>query len=134
MKDISEVWERLGGEAGGASEAILALVDAFYEGVPSDPHLGPMYPKDDLVGAKERLALFLLQRFGGPALYAEKRGHPRLGMRHSPFSIGPAARDAWLARMRHALDATPALAPVRAELDAFFEGVAVFLQNQPTDA
>ena len=133
MTDISEVWVRLGGESGGASDAISALVDRFYEGVPADPHLGPMYPPDDLDGAKERLALFLIQRLGGPATYAERRGHPRLGMRHAPFSIGPAARDAWLARMNAALESTPAVAPVKIVLAAFFEGVAVFLQNQQTD-
>jgi hemoglobin len=127
VQDISEVWATL---SENQETAIRALVAHFYAGVPADPYLGPMYPKSDLTGAQERLALFLIQRFGGPATYSEQRGHPRLRMRHAEFAITPAARDAWLARMEAALDATPTLAPVRTELSAFFEEVAVFLQNR----
>ena len=48
--------------------------------------------------------MFLEQYWGGPATYSEQRGHPRLRMRHAPFVIGEVERDAWLARMRAALD------------------------------
>jgi hemoglobin len=127
VQDISEVWAALGENQ---EEAIRALVARFYEGVPTDPHLGPMYPIGDMEGARERLALFLIQRLGGPQTYSEQRGHPRLRMRHAEFAITPAARDAWIARMEAALDATPALTPVRTELSKFFEEVAIFLQNR----
>jgi hemoglobin len=59
------------------------LADAFYRQVPSDDILGPMYPAHDLEGAKQRLRDFLIGRFGGPQVYIEQRGHPRLRIRHA---------------------------------------------------
>ena len=56
------------------------LVAAFYRQVANDDILGPIYPKDDLAGAEERLRGFLIYRFGGPETYLEQRGHPRLRM------------------------------------------------------
>ncbi|WP_395094938.1 globin [Armatimonas sp.] len=127
-------WEKLGGTDGGAPEAFAALVDAFYDGVAEDALLRPMYPaQSDLKEERENLALFLIQYFGGPALYAHKRGHPRLRMRHQPFKIGPAARDVWLKHMEAAIVATPAVAPVTSALRAYFIEVAHFLQNSDTD-
>ena len=54
------------------------LVAAFYRRVPGDDILGPMYPESDMAGAEERLRGFLIQRFGGPDDYSQRRGHPRL--------------------------------------------------------
>ncbi len=88
----------------GGEETFRRLVDAFYAGVAEDAVLRPLYPEDDLDAAAERLRLFLMQYWGGPGTYSEQRGHPRLRMRHAGFAIGVAARDAWLARMRAALD------------------------------
>jgi hemoglobin len=89
----------VGGEA-----TFTALVKRFYEGVAADPMLRAIYPEDDLSAAEERLRLFLIQYWGGPSTYSAQRGHPRLRMRHAPFPIGTAARDAWLRHMRDALD------------------------------
>lgn len=128
------VWDTLGGMDGGAPEAFAALVDRFYEGVVTDPILRPMYPAEsDLAEEREHLALFLIQYFGGPAVYAMKRGHPRLRMRHAPFAIGPAARDAWLGHMETALTETPAITPVVGVLRQYFIDAAKFLQNQEHD-
>jgi hemoglobin len=82
----------------------VRLVHRFYEGVAADPKLRPMYPEADLAGAEERLRMFLVQYWGGPRDYTEKRGHPRLRMRHVPFAVTPDARDRWLGHMRDALD------------------------------
>jgi hemoglobin len=124
------VYDRIGGDDGGP-EAFAALVDAFYDRVEDDPVLRPMYPDDEgMAEAREKLALFLMQFFGGPALYAEKRGHPRLRMRHVPFAIGPAERDAWLRHMNAAIDSVPALAPVADTLRSYFKDAANFLQNR----
>ena len=79
------------------------LVERFYRGVAADPQLRPLYP-DDLTGPKRHLALFLGQYWGGPTTYSDERGHPRLRMRHAPFVIGEAERDAWLRHMAAALD------------------------------
>ena len=128
------VWDQLGGTDGGAPEIFAALVDRFYDGVAKDTLLRPMYPPEsDLHEERENLALFLIQYFGGPALYAVKRGHPRLRMRHQPFKIGPAARDAWLRHMEAALVATEVVAPVAPALREYFIEVAHFLQNSDTD-
>lgn len=89
----------------GGMPTIAKIVDRFYEGVASDPLLRPMYPEEDLGPAKERLTLFLAQYWGGPTTYSENRGHPRLRMRHAPFKVNPAARDAWLTHFREGLDA-----------------------------
>ena len=90
-------------DAAGGMAFFEALVGRFYEGVEADPVLRPIYPEADLAGARHRLTLFLAQYWGGPTTYDAERGHPRLRMRHAPFAIGPAERDAWLARMREAV-------------------------------
>jgi len=79
------------------------LVDRFYAGVVVDPLLAPLYPPDDIDGARQRLTLFLIQYWGGPTTYSDERGHPRLRMRHGPFAIGEAQRDAWLLHMAAAV-------------------------------
>ncbi len=96
----------------GGHDTFVALVDRFYEGVVADPVLAPLYPPDDIDGARERLTLFLEQYWGGPSTYSRTRGHPRLRMRHAGFHIGPAARDAWIAHMGEAL-ASLRLAPLQ---------------------
>jgi hemoglobin len=91
-------------EAVGGEETFRRLVHRFYEGVAADPILRPLYPEEDLEPAEERLRLFLIQYWGGPRTYGERRGHPRLRMRHAPFPIGGPERDAWLTHMRAAVD------------------------------
>lgn len=95
----ADVYVRLG------DEGFECLVSAFYDRVKVDPLIGRMYPPEDWEGAKVRLRDFLIQRFGGPTRYSDQRGHPRLRMRHAPFSIGPAERDRWLELMRDAVNA-----------------------------
>ena len=94
---MDTLYERVGGEPFFAD-----LVDRFYLGVAGDPLLRPLYP-DDLTESSRHLALFLMQYWGGPSTYGEERGHPRLRMRHAPFVVGPAERDAWLRHMLAAL-------------------------------
>ena len=107
------------------------LIGAFYKQIPGDDLLGPMYPKNDLAGAEERLRDFLIFRFGGPEKYIEERGHPRLRMRHIPFVIGTAERNRWVQLMNKAF--TEAALPPEAEsmLREFFDGVATFMINRP---
>src|SRR4051812_28363900 len=96
--------ERTFYEAVGGKEVFDRLVSRFYAGVAEDPVLRPLYPEQDLGPAAERLRMFLVQYWGGPRTYSEQRGHPRLRMRHAPFAIGERERDAWLHRMRVAVD------------------------------
>jgi len=120
-----QVFETIG------EEGFERLIRAFYAQVPGDPILGPMYPKDDLAGAEERLRDFLIGRFGGPQRYVEQRGHPRLRMRHMPFAIDPAARNQWVTLMDRALDEAKLPEEVVALLREFFHGVATFMINRP---
>jgi hemoglobin len=110
-------------------EGFQRLVGAFYAQVPGDDILGPMYPPDDLAGSEERLRLFLIGRFGGPATYMEKRGHPRLRMRHAPFRLDEAARNRWVQLMDRALDEAGLPAEAVQVLRPFFHEVATFLRN-----
>lgn len=117
------LYERVGGES-----FFVALVDRFYDGVVADPLLRPMYP-DDLTDARDHLSLFLIQYWGGPRTYSDTRGHPRLRIRHAPFVVDDAARDAWLGHMHDALDGAQLDADVRGELDGYFEMAANQLRN-----
>jgi hemoglobin len=118
-------------EAVGGEPTFRRLVTAFYAGVASDPVLRPLYPDEDLTAAAERLTLFLIQYWGGPRTYDEQRGHPRLRMRHAPFSIGAAERDAWLSHMLHAVESLD-LEPDQAdELWAYLVKAAHMLVNRP---
>ncbi|HVB87310.1 MAG TPA: globin [Candidatus Dormibacteraeota bacterium] len=112
-------------------EGFARLVGAFYRQVPTDDILGRMYPPDDLPAAEERLRDFLVGRFGGPQRYIERRGHPRLRMRHMPFHINQAARDRWMALMDNAF--AEAVLPAEAEqfLREFFSQMSTFMINQP---
>src|SRR4029434_11249175 len=101
-------------------EGFRRLVAAFYKQVPADDILGAMYPADDLPGAEERLKDFLVGRFGGPPRYIEQRGHPRLRMRHLPFTIDRPARDRWMTLMERALDEARLPAEATALLREFF--------------
>lgn len=99
MTTSETFYDQVGGEA-----TFRFIVSRFYAEVAKDELLRPIYPEEDLGPAEERLRLFLMQYWGGPKTYSENRGHPRLRMRHAPFKIGPAERDAWLRCMRIAVD------------------------------
>lgn len=88
----------------GGLETFRRIVARFYEGVAQDEVLRPMYPEADLGPAEERFLLFLVQYWGGPTTYSQQRGHPRLRMRHAPFTVDLDARDRWLGHFRAALD------------------------------
>lgn len=121
------MYERVGGEA-----FFVRVVDRFYKGVETDPILRPMY-REELAEANDHLRWFLIQFWGGPRTYDEERGHPRLRMRHVPFVIGIAERDAWLHHMLGALRTTAreeGLSPDdEAEMTAYFESTATGLMN-----
>lgn len=125
MSEVS-FYEEIGG-----FETFRRIVARFYAGVAEDELLRPMYPEADLGPAEERFLLFLVQYWGGPTTYSDRRGHPRLRMRHAPFAVDQAARDRWLSHFRAALDEA-ALTP---EQDARFwdyvTHAATFMVNTP---
>ena len=119
--------EPLFDEAGG-QPFFDGLVDRFYDQVELNPVLRAMYP-DDLTEPKVRLALFLGQFFGGPGAYRELRGNPRLRMRHVPFVIDQAARDAWFSYMETAVRASDLEDDQKSAMIGYFDNAATFLMN-----
>ena len=99
------------------------------QGVAEDPLLRPLYPEADLGPAEERLRMFLEQYWGGPGTYSELRGHPKLRMRHAPFRVGPAERDAWLRHMRDAVDSLDLDPALDKTLWEYLERAAMFMVN-----
>lgn len=127
--------EVLGGsvyDAVGGRTFFVDLVDGFYAGVSADPLLRPMYP-EDLTESRRHLAGFLSQYWGGPSAYSDERGHPRLRLRHAPFAIGEAERDAWLRHMLASLDTVAGARGTHPEtvarIRAYLTDVADFLVN-----
>jgi hemoglobin len=120
-------YDAIGGEA-----TFRRVVARFYAEVAADAVLRPLYPEQDLGPATERLTLFLMQYWGGPTTYSDERGHPRLRMRHVPFRIGPAERDAWLHAMRIAVDAADLAEPHRTRLWEYLDSTAHHMTNSST--
>ncbi len=122
----STLYDAVGGE-----QTFRLLVDRFYAGVAADPALRALYPEDDLGPAAERLRMFLIQYWGGPGTYSEQRGHPRLRMRHAPFRIGVAERDAWLRHMRAAVESLDLPADLHDQLWRYLVTAADSMRNIP---
>lgn len=106
------------------------LTRLFYDQVPSDEILGPLYPPGELEAARVRLRDFLIGRFGGPQRYVEERGHPRLRMRHMPFAIDARARDRWMELMARAIEEADIQSEVADYLLRFFSDTATFMINR----
>jgi hemoglobin len=119
-------------EAAGGEETFTRLVERFYTAVAGDPVLRPLYPPDPqmFAAAAEHLRLFLIQYWGGPGWYGEQRGHPRLRMRHAPFSIGREERDAWMGHMRSAVGSLELPDAVRGAFLEYFENAATAMMNR----
>ncbi len=124
-------YRQLGGEP-----AVRRLVERFYQlmdELPEARAIRAMHPPD-LGPSKEKLFWFLSGWLGGPPLYAEHYGPPRLRQKHLPFPIDAAARDAWMACMKRALEEQVSDTELRARLAASFFKTADFLRNQPEGA
>lgn len=120
-------FEWIGGEA-----SIRALVDRFYDLMDLEPGYAALRAAhgSDLVNARERLNMFLVGWMGGPQHYTERFGHPRLRMRHMPFSIGIAERDQWVACMDQAMRETSVDEALRERLKASFMNTADWMRNR----
>ncbi len=124
-------YEALGGET-----AVRELVSRFYQEMDSSPSakvIRAMHPKS-LQSSEEKLFMFLSGWFGGPPLFIEKFGHPRLRARHLPFTIGADERDQWIACMEKALSKISIPAELHSELSARFFELATHMINQEQGA
>lgn len=121
-------YDRLGGE-----QKIRELVDRFYDLMDARDDTQPlrqMHAKDLRV-SRDKLFMFLSGWLGGPQLYTEKYGHPRLRQRHMPFAVDSAARDQWMSCMVQAMEDVGIEEGMRQELEAAFFKTADFMRNQP---
>jgi hemoglobin len=112
-------------------EIIRRLVDRFYDIMDSLPEAQPiraMHPSD-LGSSRDKLFWFLVGWSGGPPLYVERFGHPRLRARHLPFRIGAPESAQWLLCMKLALDEVVVDEDVRAALFGAFRRIAGHMQN-----
>lgn len=108
-------------------------MDRFYalmDTLPEAATIRALHPPD-LAESNEKLALFLIGRFGGPNLYVERFGHPRLRARHLPFPIATAEAAAWMLCMNRAMDELISEPALRQALAEFFEQTASFMRNRP---
>ena len=114
------------------AEAVARLVDRFYDLMDTLPEAAPIRAPHpgDLTGSREKLRLFLTGWLGGPPLYVERYGHPRLRARHLPFPIGEAERDQWMLCMDRALDEVVDDEHLRAHLSRALAPVADHMRNR----
>ena len=120
-------FEQLGGDAG-----IRRLVDRFYDLMDTAPEAATIrrLHARSLKASRDKLHLFLVGWTGGPPVYVEKHGHPRLRMRHFPFAIGARERDEWMWCMDRAIAEHDAPADLKTLLRDRFHQLADHMRNQ----
>lgn len=121
-------FEQIGGAAG-----VRALVDRFYDLMDTAPEataVRALHAKS-LKVSREKLYLFMSGWLGGPPLYVEAYGHPRLRMRHFPFAIGVRERDEWLWCMEKAISEHAMPEALRELLVLRLRDLADHMRNQP---
>ena len=119
-------YERLGGEAG-----VRKLVHRFYElmdELPEAYQVRKLHP-DSLAGSEQNLFEYLSGWFGGPTMYTDKKGHPRMRQRHAPYAVTLEAKDEWMLCMKQSLAETVADEPFRTQLQANFQALADHMVN-----
>ena len=127
MNDITTPFSRIGGEP-----AVRRLVKRFYELMDTLPEAYGIRKLHavDLSSAEEKLFMFLCGWLGGPQLYVEKFGHPKLRARHLPFPIGSDEAEQWMLCMRQAMDEVITDEGLRASLDKSLNDLAYHMRNR----
>ncbi len=116
----------------GGAEAVRTLVDRFYDLMDLEPGFAgirALHPST-LDGSRDKLYMFLSGWLGGPDLYQQRFGHPRLRARHLPYEIGIAERDQWMACMQQAMAECHLDAALQARLTAAFANTADWMRNK----
>lgn len=121
-------YEAIGGDAG-----VRQLVDRFYDLMDASPEAATIrrLHAASLKASREKLYMYLTGWTGGPPIYVEKYGHPRLRARHLPFHISSRERDEWLWCMDRALDEQPMPDELRSFLRGKLHALADHMRNQP---
>jgi len=114
----------------GGEEAVRSLAEAFYDVIEEEsPVLRNMLPAKT-VNTRKKFFKYLTGWLGGPALYENEYGHPRLRMRHMPFPIGGEEAEEWMRCMREAMERVGLQDPIRSFLDERFEPLAQHMRNR----
>ena len=123
-------YEWIGGEP-----RVQELVTRFYDLMDLEPKYQTLREihHQSLDGAREKLFLFLSGWLGGPSLYIEKYGHPRLRARHMPFKVDTTGRDQWVACMAQAMREIEVSEELFQKLVVSFYGTAEWMRNQPDE-
>lgn len=123
--DADTPYDEIGGD-----ETVRALSDAFYDVIEEEsPTLRAMLPASTK-NTRKKFAMYLSGWLGGPPLYEERWGHPRLRMRHLPFPIGSAEAEEWMRCMRIAMKRTGVGEPLRSFLDERLASLALHMRNR----
>jgi hemoglobin len=124
--DAPTPYEEIGGEV-----AVRSLVETFYDIIEAEsPVLRVMLPRDTST-SRQKLFEFLSGWLGGPPLYMERRGHPKLRLRHMPFDIGAEEAEEWMRCMRQAIARVGISGPAASFLDDELGKSADWLRNRP---
>jgi hemoglobin len=121
------LYEAIGGDA-----TVRALVGRFYhlmDTLPEAARCRALHPSS-LEGSERKLYEYLTGYLGGPPLYTEKYGHPRLRSRHFMAEIGPVERDEWILCFRQAMKDTIVHPKLREIIWAPIERLAFHMQNK----
>ena len=116
----------------GGTDRVRELVDRFYDLMDLEPafaELRALHPPT-LDASRDKLAWFLTGWSGGPDLYIERFGHPRLRARHLPYPIGMSVRDQWLHCMGVAMVDIGLDEPLREHLLNSFYQTADWMRNR----
>lgn len=125
---LIEAYELMGGET-----VLRRMVDRFYDLMDEDPDyygIRKLHPQN-LASSRQKLFMFLSGLTGGPSLYTDKYGEPRMRTRHMPFAIGVSERDQWLSCMNRAMADVGLDAQLSKKLAMAFYQTADFMRNQP---
>lgn len=111
-------------------EQLVKLVDSFYNLVFASEKIGPLFIHSDKVLVKKKQFLFLTQFLGGPVLYSQEFGHPKMRMRHLPHQIDNAAKEEWLSCMKQAIETLEIGRDLKVELYNCFPQLAEHMVNR----
>jgi hemoglobin len=126
-QDTITLYDAIGGDA-----TVRGLVKRFYDlmdTLPEAKNCRALHPSD-LTGSEAKLYDYLTGYLGGPPVYVEKHGHPRLRSRHFGAAIGPAERDEWLLCFKRAMDETIENPKLRDIIWPPVERLALHMQNK----
>jgi hemoglobin len=105
------------------------LVNEFYDRVQENPVISHLF-KTDIDIVKQKQKMFLTQFLGGPPLYNQTFGHPRMRMRHMPHAIDEKAKDAWLECMKESINTLPITDELKNIIYNCFPKLAVHMMNR----